>query len=301
MTTYANGLIPAAALKDISTPGDLVAEATASFERLRNAAKADGFNMGTSGTDQAYRPLARQVAILHAYYDHTPRAGLTVANGGVKHYGGQTWYRKPGYATAAAPGTSNHGLGVAVDFQGLGGFTGRGYAWMAKHAGEYGWSNTEGRSIGEAWHWVYDASKDRHRVTKRKPHRISTIAAGDTSWRTRLWQQFLVEQGHKIAVDQDFGRATFGATKEWQKKAGLTADGVVGPKTWFRACYGVKPGAKGYRVRIAQRVLGLTGTAVDGVAGTTYTTRAKQLQHWLGVTADADLGSKTITALITKG
>lgn len=163
---YANGRIPASALRDISTPKSLRADAAASFERLRAAAKLDGFNMGTSLPDHSYRSVERQEAILHAYYDHTWRPGLTYGNGGIKFYAGKTWYRKPGYATAATPGTSNHGWGVAVDFQGLGGYGGTGYAWMSKHAGEYGWDNVQGRSIGEAWHWVYNPDNDKHKGDK---------------------------------------------------------------------------------------------------------------------------------------
>jgi hypothetical protein len=162
VVTYANGRLPATVLRDISTPHQLRADAAASFERLRARGKTDGLNLGTSQPDHSYRPYADQVTILEQNYDHTPRAGLTVANGGIKYYAGKTWYRKPGCATAATPGTSNHGLGVAVDFQGLGGFTGTGFAWMTKHAPDYGWTNTQGRSIGEAWHWVYDPTLDKH-------------------------------------------------------------------------------------------------------------------------------------------
>lgn len=168
--TDRNGQLPKASLSAISTPGQLRSDAAASFERLRAAAKADGFNMGTTTVDQAYRPDDRQVYYLERYYDHTWRPGLTVGNGGVRHYAGKTWYRKPGYPTAAEPGTSNHGWGVAVDFQGLGGWAGyqgkpegRGYAWMRKHAREFGWTNDEGRRINEPWHWDYVPDLDQHK------------------------------------------------------------------------------------------------------------------------------------------
>jgi len=45
--------------------------------------------------------------------------------------------------------------------------------------------------------------------------------------------------GYDLEVDGNFGKATETAVKDFQKKHGLTADGVVGKKTW--AALGVSP------------------------------------------------------------
>ena len=45
--------------------------------------------------------------------------------------------------------------------------------------------------------------------------------------------------GYDLEVDGNFGKATGTAVKDFQKKHGLTADGVVGKKTW--AALGVSP------------------------------------------------------------
>lgn len=45
--------------------------------------------------------------------------------------------------------------------------------------------------------------------------------------------------GFDLEIDGDFGKATETAVKEFQKQHGLTADGVVGKKTW--AALGVSP------------------------------------------------------------
>lgn len=144
---------------------------------------------------------------------------------------------------------------------------------------------------------------ERPVVGGRKPHAIHTIRLGSVNdWAVKLWQQFLnAANGSKLAVDGDFGRATERETKEWQRKARLTPDGVVGPKTWFRAAWGIEFGDKGTRVKIGQRIMGLRGSAVDGRFGRDTDKRAKQVQVYLGVEPDGDWGPKTISALLKKG
>ncbi len=53
-------------------------------------------------------------------------------------------------------------------------------------------------------------------------------------------------------------------------------------------------------MKIAQRVAGLDGKAVDGVAGSVFATRWRQVQRWLGVDDDASIGDVTVSALIRK-
>jgi hypothetical protein len=52
---------------------------------------------------------------------------------------------------AAAPGYSNHQSGHAIDFD----MSGSAYAWIFANAPTYGWSNAEGASVGEDWHWTW--------------------------------------------------------------------------------------------------------------------------------------------------
>lgn len=72
-------------------------------------------------------------------------------------WNGQIWYLKPGYATAAVPGTSNHEYppGRAADFGS--GVQTRGTAehnWMIANAWQWGWVWTGKDFVTiEAWHW----------------------------------------------------------------------------------------------------------------------------------------------------
>jgi peptidoglycan hydrolase-like protein with peptidoglycan-binding domain len=57
----------------------------------------------------------------------------------------------------------------------------------------------------------------------------------------RAWQAVLLSSGYPITIDGFFGPKTSEATKDWQKKRNLSADGVVGPDT--RAKIGTPPTA----------------------------------------------------------
>lgn len=59
----------------------------------------------------------------------------------------------------AVPGTSNHGLGIAVDIGDAGAYGTAAYAWLTAHGPAYGWHNPAwarpGGSKHEPWHWEY--------------------------------------------------------------------------------------------------------------------------------------------------
>lgn len=156
-----NGMLPSSSLVTLSTPGRLTSAAAKSFERLLKAAKAKGILTGTDHLLQAYRDYAGQVATFEKNYTKTYTQyapGKTDA----RIWKGVTWYRKKGGVAAAVPGTSNHGWGATVDWQNLGGYDSTKWKAFAKLAAEHGWSNAEGRSVNEPWHWTYNAANDKH-------------------------------------------------------------------------------------------------------------------------------------------
>lgn len=119
---YGNGRVPSEALAPIGD-GDhrLWAPAAASFQQLRAAAAADGITLGVT---DSYRDLATQVRLAE-------EKGL-YSHGGL----------------AAAPGTSPHGWGLALDLD----LDDRAQAWMREHAWRYGFVEDVPR---EPWHWTY--------------------------------------------------------------------------------------------------------------------------------------------------
>jgi LAS superfamily LD-carboxypeptidase LdcB len=62
---------------------------------------------------------------------------------------------------AARPGTSEHGWGLAIDFEcGADSYGSSFYAWLSDHGGEFGWVNPpwaqQGGSRPEPWHWEFE-------------------------------------------------------------------------------------------------------------------------------------------------
>ena len=164
-TKLMNGQIPDVLLAALVTPGRARNKAAKSFNDMRIAAAKDGIVLKTTNSLQTYRTDNDQVKLFLERYQ-TKYCQYAPGKVDAKLWRGQVWYRKPGMASAAKPGTSNHGWGLALDFQDLGGFSGKGYAWMKKHAGKYGWNNVEGKSINEPWHWVYVEANDKHKTPK---------------------------------------------------------------------------------------------------------------------------------------
>ena len=102
-----------------------------------------------------------------------------------------------------------------------------------------------------------------------------------------------------LHVDRIFGKQTKRAVKRFQRRHGLTADGIVGPATWSalkRARGRSTAGARVGRgtVRFLQRALGV---AVDGVFGPGTYRAVKAFQRGRGLTADGVVGPATWAAL----
>jgi LAS superfamily LD-carboxypeptidase LdcB len=109
-----NGRLDPGILK--ATPGqaggplvELVEPATRAWRALTAAALEAGHVLKISGPSSAYRTYAMQEYIFRQRYTTTPNGTRP------RRWEGQLWYKKPGVAAAAVPGTSNHGWGLAVD------------------------------------------------------------------------------------------------------------------------------------------------------------------------------------------
>ena len=125
LADYGNGLIPESTLAPLAGSGERMwAPAAEHFNDLLAAAKKASVTI--SVTD-GYRNYNSQVRL-------ADQKGL-YSQGGL----------------AAAPGTSEHGWGLAVDL----GLDATSQAWMRQHAKEYGFVENVPR---EPWHWEFAPS-----------------------------------------------------------------------------------------------------------------------------------------------
>ena len=137
-------------------------------------------------------------------------------------------------------------------------------------------------------------------VTKRKPKPLPPVRKqGSSGGWVGLWQSIARDCGIAVAVDTDFGPATTRATKALQRRWGLKDDGIVGPKTWLRALLSDRSGALTYgdynaQVELLQNLLGIK---LDRSYGSNTREAVRQMQRYLGITADGSCGPKTVAAL----
>jgi peptidoglycan hydrolase-like protein with peptidoglycan-binding domain len=101
------------------------------------------------------------------------------------------------------------------------------------------------------------------------------VRQGDRDHPVRTLQHLLGEGGQAVAVDGIFGPLTHQAVRGFQQSTGLTADGIVGPRTWGALVVTVRRGSSGDAVRGVQEEFQFRnlsgdpgqGLAIDGVFG----------------------------------
>lgn len=129
-----NGRIPEDALCGLSfAPDELLrCDAADALEALNAAYRAD---------------FGRDLDVVSSYRSYSAQVSTRYSRGYL----------------AAQPGTSNHGLGLAVDFGdfgGLGNFRTANYRWMQEHGPRHGWFHPDFMEPGgggpqEPWHWEF--------------------------------------------------------------------------------------------------------------------------------------------------
>ena len=151
---------------------------------------------------------------------------------------------------------------------------------------------------------------------------LRTVSTGSAVEQVQFWLNTLAQYESAIpslAVDGSYGAATASAVRAFQRRYGLTVDGVVGRETWnaiyneFRSIQSdngtpnaypgtaLREGASGQNVRLVQFWLKIAHTVysrlndltVDGRFGAATTAAVKRFQTYFGLTSDGVVGRTT--------
>lgn len=238
------------------------------WKAMKAAAAAEGIELKPTSSGDLYRSYDSQLAAFNQRYVETEIPGQST-----RTFEGKKFWLKKGMAPLAAPGTSQHNSGLAVDVHTA---SGPRLQWMIANCAKFGWSwevvpeepwhirYTEGDNVPAAVKAWMDANPDQvckpgaSAPAQEAPKPAATPAApatngGDQVKRgkanaasnpvlnvgskgpaVRTLQQLLNKAGVKCATDGDFGAKTEAAVKEFQKKVGLPETGTVDHKTWAK-------------------------------------------------------------------
>ena len=151
---------------------------------------------------------------------------------------------------------------------------------------------------------------------------LRTGSTGSAVEQVQFWLNTLAQYESalpSLSVDGSYGAATASAVRAFQRRYGLTVDGVVGRETWnaiyneFRSIQSdngtpnaypgtaLREGASGQNVRLVQFWLKIAHTVysrlndltVDGRFGAATTAAVKRFQTYFGLTSDGVVGRTT--------
>ena len=151
---------------------------------------------------------------------------------------------------------------------------------------------------------------------------LRTGSTGSAVEQLQFWLNTLAQYDsaiHSVTVDGVFGSGTAAAVRAFQRKYGLTVDGVVGRTTWtevydqFRSIQSdngtpnaypgtaLREGSSGQNVRLVQFWLkiartvytSLANVTVDGKFGAGTAAAVQRFQRYFGLTADGVVGRTT--------
>lgn len=142
LTDQSNGRLTLTLLS--STPGlaggptvRLLTEAARAWRAMAASAQTAGVTLKATGYADSYRTYDQQVALFTDRYQTDPTLNgwrLWDSDGSGT---AERWYKKDNVASAAVPGTSNHGWALAVDVANA---SGARLDWLQDHALAFGWS-----------------------------------------------------------------------------------------------------------------------------------------------------------------
>jgi hypothetical protein len=252
----APGKLPEKLLKPVKGGGKLHWRAAAAWDAMVEAAKADGIELKPTSSGDTYRSFESQLMSFRQRYQKEPIEGAST-----RTFQGVKWYKKsPKLASLAAPGTSQHNSGLAVDVHTAA--EPKRLNWLIENVRKFGFSWEVVPE--EPWHLRYTEGdnppaavveylakiggeepvqapapavskpRDPEEETKRKKEAkdLPVITKGNRGNAIRRAQRLLSKHGFECKDDGDFGPKTQAVVKTFQLSRGIEATGNVDLLTW---------------------------------------------------------------------
>lgn len=246
----APGKLPEKLLKPVKGGGKLHWRAADAWEAMVEAAKVDGIELKPVSAGDLYRSFESQLMVFRQRYQKEP-----IPDAQTRTFEGVKWYKKdPKLASLAAPGTSQHNSGLAVDVHTA---SGPRLEWMIENVRKFGFSWEVVPE--EPWHLRYTEGDNPpaavvEYVTKRdgqapaaapaapvaapnpnakeQAKAMPVITKGNRGQAIKQAQRLLSKHGFECKDDGDFGPKTQAIVKSFQLSRGIEASGDVDLLTW---------------------------------------------------------------------
>lgn len=250
------GKLPESLLRPVKGGGKMHWIAACAWDAMVEKAAAEGVQLKPTSSGDTYRTYDSQLAGFRQRYQLEPIAGAST-----RTFEGKKWYLKKGNAPLAAPGTSQHNTGLAVDVHSAS--EPKRINWLIKNVKDFGFSWEVVPQ--EPWHLRYcdgdnppaavkaymekngvtapEAGAQSASVPAKEKTGIKKVVSklikddggdlepGDNGPRVAKLQEELAERGfYKGAFDGEFGQKTQDAVIAFKKSKGFGA----GPKAGAR-------------------------------------------------------------------
>jgi len=219
--------------------------AAAAWAAMVGEAKDDGIELKPVSAGDTYRTYESQLAAFKQRYTKEPNGNSTRTFEGVK------WYKKdPKLASLAAPGTSQHNLGIAVDVHSAA--EPKRLQWLIDNVKTFGFSWEVVPE--EPWHLRYcdgdvpsaavkeymdknnikapKGKSDSASIVENEDKSTLRLVLGDTGNKVRQMQELLTKKGFACTADGYFGPATQKALNYFKQSVNLKPNGICNDKTW---------------------------------------------------------------------